>query len=37
MAEIKKKIWPKYFQGIIEGKKKFEVMLADFDIKEGVY
>jgi len=33
--EIKKKTWPKYFQEILEGKKKFEVRLADFDIKEG--
>jgi len=33
--EIKKKTWPKYFQEILEGKKKFEVRLADFNIKEG--
>lgn len=33
--EIKKKTWPKCFQEILEGKKKFEVRLADFDIKEG--
>jgi len=33
--EIKKKTWPKYFQEILEGKKKFEVRLANFDIKEG--
>ena len=33
--EIHKKIWPKYFQEILEGKKKFEVRLADFEIKEG--
>ena len=33
--EIKKKTWPKYFQEILNGKKKFEVRLADFDIKEG--
>lgn len=33
--EIKKKTWPKYFQEILEGKKKFEVRLADFDVKEG--
>jgi len=32
---IKKKTWPKYFQEILEGKKKFEVRLADFEIKEG--
>jgi len=33
--EIKKKTWPKYFQEILEGKKKFEVRLADFGIREG--
>lgn len=35
MAEIKKKTWPKFFQEIVDGKKKFEVRLADFDVKEG--
>lgn len=33
--KIHKKTWPKYFQEILDGKKKFEVRLADFDIKEG--
>jgi ASC-1-like (ASCH) protein len=33
--EIKKKTWPKYFNDILSGKKRFEVRLADFDIKEG--
>ena len=33
--EIKKKTWPKYFQEVLEGKKKFEVRLVDFDVKEG--
>ena len=33
--EIKKKTWPKFFQEILEDKKKFEMRLADFDIKEG--
>lgn len=32
---IKKKTWPKYFQEVLDGKKKFEVRLGDFDIKEG--
>lgn len=32
---IKKKIWPKYFELIKSGKKKFELRLADFKIKEG--
>lgn len=35
MAIIKKKIWPKYFELMKSGKKKFELRLADFDIKEG--
>ncbi|MDD5192236.1 MAG: DUF3850 domain-containing protein [Candidatus Nanoarchaeia archaeon] len=33
--EIKKKTWPEYFQEVLKGKKKFEIRLADFDIKEG--
>lgn len=35
MTEIKKKVWPEYFQQIVNGKKKFELRLADFDVKEG--
>lgn len=35
MAEIKKKVWPKLFQEMLEGKKKFDLRLADFGIKEG--
>lgn len=35
MKTIKKKIWPKYFELINSGKKKFELRLADFDIEEG--
>lgn len=35
MAEVKKKVWPEYFQQILNGKKKFELRLADFDLKEG--
>lgn len=35
MKEIKKKTWPKYFEEVLVGKKKFEVRLADFDIEEG--
>jgi len=35
MVEIKKKIWPEYFQLIFNGTKKFEVRLADFDVNEG--
>ena len=35
MAIIKKKIWPEYFELVKSGKKRFELRLADFDIKEG--
>jgi len=32
---IRKKTWPDYFQMILEGKKKFDIRLADFDVKKG--
>ncbi|PIU03403.1 hypothetical protein COT44_03090 [Candidatus Shapirobacteria bacterium CG08_land_8_20_14_0_20_39_18] len=32
---IKKKAWPEYFELVKSGKKKFEVRVADFEIKEG--
>lgn len=32
---IKKKCWPEYFQHILDGHKKFEVRLADFDCHIG--
>lgn len=35
MAIIKKKIWTEYFELVKSGKKKFELRLNDFDIKEG--
>jgi ASC-1-like (ASCH) protein len=35
MAIIKKKIWPEYFELVKSGKKRFEVRVADFGIKEG--
>ncbi len=35
MAIIQKKIWPKYFELVKSGKKKFELRLADFKIKQG--
>jgi len=35
MAIIKKKIWPKLFELISSGEKKFELRVADFDIKKG--
>ncbi|MFA4941282.1 MAG: DUF3850 domain-containing protein [Patescibacteria group bacterium] len=33
--KIEKKIWPKYFQEILDNKKKFELRLADWEINEG--
>jgi len=30
-----KKTWPEYFQKILEGKKTFDLRLADWDCKEG--
>lgn len=35
MAEIKKKIWPEYFEVVNSGRKKFELRLADFEVGEG--
>lgn len=35
MAIIKKKIWSEYFNLVSSGKKKFELRLNDFEIKEG--
>lgn len=35
MTIIKKKIWPEYFDDVASGKKKFELRLNDFDVKEG--
>ena len=35
MAIIKKKIWPKWFNLVKSGKKKFELRLADFRVKKG--
>lgn len=32
---IKKKCWPEYFNLIKQGKKKFEIRLADFKCKKG--
>ena len=34
MTLIEKKIWPKYFESILSGKKNFEIRLNDFDAKE---
>lgn len=35
MAIIKKKIWPQYFEAVAAGKKKFELRLNNFDVREG--
>ena len=35
MKTIEKKIWPEYFEKILEGKKTFELRLNDFKINEG--
>ncbi len=35
MSKIEKKVWPEYFQKIFDGVKKYELRLADFDVKEG--
>ena len=35
MATIRKKVWPEYFEEILAGKKKFELRLADFEVREG--
>ncbi|HLC31415.1 MAG TPA: DUF3850 domain-containing protein [Candidatus Nanoarchaeia archaeon] len=32
---IEKKIWPVYFQAIFDGKKTYELRLADFEVREG--
>lgn len=35
MAIISKKIWPKYFEAVASGRKKFELRLNDFEVNEG--
>ena len=32
---IKKKVWPEFFQRIVDGKKKFELRLGDFECNPG--
>lgn len=32
---IEKKAWPDLFQQVLEGKKKFDLRLADFDCRSG--
>lgn len=35
MKRIEKKTWPKYFQLILDGKKTYDMRIADFDVSEG--
>jgi len=35
MTKMEKKVWPEYFQQILDGKKTFELRLYDFEISEG--
>ena len=35
MKKIEKKVWPEYFQKIVDGDKKYELRLADFDCRPG--
>ncbi len=35
MTGVRKKIWPVNFEAVNSGRKRFELRLADFDIKEG--
>ena len=33
--KIEKKVWPEYFNKMVDGKKNFDFRLADFECKEG--
>ncbi|MCX6812032.1 MAG: DUF3850 domain-containing protein [Candidatus Berkelbacteria bacterium] len=33
--EIRKKIWPEYFEAVKSGKKKYELRLNDFEVNVG--
>lgn len=33
--KIEKKVWPEYFQKIVDGVKKYELRLADWECKPG--
>ncbi len=35
MRVVHKKVWPVYFEGLLSGKKTFELRLNDFEIEEG--
>lgn len=32
---IEKKVWPEYFQAILDGRKNYELRLADFECNPG--
>ncbi len=33
--KIEKKVWPEYFQAILDGRKNYELRLADFECRPG--
>lgn len=35
MTIINKKIWPEFFEAVVSNKKRFELRLNDFEVKEG--
>jgi len=35
MTIIKKKCWPEIFEKVLSGQKRFDVRVADFEVKEG--
>lgn len=35
MAVIKKKTWPELFEKVLSGEKKFDMRVADFDVRQG--
>jgi len=34
MSKIEKKTWPEMFQFVLDGKKKFDARIADFEIDQ---
>ncbi len=35
MKKIEKKAWPELFEEVLKGNKKFDLRLADFNVKKG--